>query len=145
MITLVDRREAGSALPQDMLSGSWFRSLMRLVPRCVSDVPSIPFAVIYVDPVEIRKLNKQYRDINRVTDVLSFAYTDSEGAFSEGEIVMCPAQALAQRKRFGTTIHQEFARLFFHGVLHIYGYDHISSSDRRVMRGLEECLMKKFT
>lgn len=142
MIAVLDRREMKDPLPPKILAQSWYRSLMRSVPHCVSDPVTIPIAIVHVDPSEMRELNKRHRSIARVTDVLSYGYSDSEGILMEGEIIICPAQALSQRRRFRTTIPREFCRLFFHGLLHIYGYDHSRPSDRRVMRKKEQCLMK---
>lgn len=142
MITVVDRREVKGPLPPRILAQSWYRSLMRSVPLCVSGAQPIPIAIVYVDPPAMRTLNRDYRGIARVTDVLSYGYTDSEGKRTEGEIVICSAQALRQRHRFRTTVLQEFCRLFFHGLLHIYEYDHSRPAARRAMRKAERCLMK---
>lgn len=140
-IALVDEREEKQSIPAALCTSVWYQKLSRALIHCVSDAPSIPLTIIYADPSAIRLLNATYRKRRRVTDVLSFTYTNDDGDLSEGEIVICPAQALRQRHRFHTTVRQEFARLFFHGLLHIYGYDHIKPSEQKQMRSSERCLM----
>lgn len=141
-VTIVDRRKDTGNLPSGLGRASWYQSLLRGAGLCVDQFHPIPLSVVYADSEEIRALNKRYRGIDRVTDVLSFSYNDEQGNIEEGEIIICPTQAHRQRHRFKTTEHQEFTRLFFHGLLHIYGYDHVTTSQRRVMRSLEACLMK---
>lgn len=141
-VTIVDQRKDIRSLPARLVGSSWYQSLLRGVGRCVDQFQPIPLSVVYVDSEDMRYLNKRYRGIARVTDVLSFAYNDEQGNLEEGEIIICPMRARQQRHRFKTTVHQEFGRLFFHGLLHIYGYDHVTTSQRRAMRSLEACLMK---
>lgn len=141
-ITIVDRRRDSASLPTVPEDSSWYQLLLCGVEPCLHTVRPVPLSVVYVDPEDMRDLNKRYRGIARVTDVLSFAYDDEQGKLLEGEIIICPMQAQQQRHRFKTTQHQEFARLFIHGLLHIYGYDHVTTSQRRVMRSLEARLMK---
>ena len=134
-LTLIDKRTEREELPPEVLKRSWYRMLSRSLPLCVLPLHWFDVSVVYVDPAEMRTLNKRYRGLARVTDVLSFKYANY------GEIIICPGQALRQRRRFCTTPTQEFARLFFHGILHLYGYDHITISDRKNMQSLEHCLM----
>ncbi|MBI4253351.1 rRNA maturation RNase YbeY [Candidatus Uhrbacteria bacterium] len=141
-ITIVDQRSDAQSLPAATGSASWYQSLLHSAGTCMNPFHPVPLSIVYVDPEQIRDLNKRYRGISRATDVLSFAYTGEQGTLEEGEIIICPSRALRQRHRFKTTRHQEFARLFFHGLLHIYGHDHVTSAQRRAMRSLEVCLMK---
>lgn len=141
-VTIVDQRKDSGNFPPGLGGASGYQSLLRGVGTCVNQFRPAPLSVVYVDPEDIRDLNKRYRGIDRVTDVLSFSYNDERGNLEEGEIIICPIQAHQQRHRFKTTVNQEFARLFFHGLLHIYGYDHVTTSQRRIMRSLEACLMK---
>lgn len=141
-VTIVDRRRDIESRSAVRVDSSWYQSLLCGVETCLHTFRPVPLSVVYVDPEDMRDLNKRYRGIDRVTDVLSFAYDDEEGDLREGEIIICPTQAQQQRHRFKTTQHQEFARLFIHGLLHIYGYDHVTASQRRAMRSLEACLIK---
>lgn len=131
-----------SEFPKQLCSVRWYKGLGAVTPVCVKNSPIPSLSVILVDDARIRELNKQYRGLDRVTDVLSFAYTE-QGIHESGEIYICIAQALRQRVRFRTTELQEVARLFFHGLLHIFNYDHDTPAKRTVMRALEDCLMKR--
>ena len=130
------------AFPEDIFDVKWYRKLLTDLPACIEGAPSFSLSIILVGEDRIRELNASYRNISRVTDVLSFAYHE-KGILESGEIYLCPAQAVRQRSRFHTTKKQDCARLFFHGLLHILGFDHDVPASRRQMRALEDCLMQK--
>ena len=130
-----------SEFPQQMFDSTWYQDLCAQTPFCIKDIPVFSLSVILVDEKRIRELNAQYRNLNRVTDVLSFAYAE-RGSLESGEIYLCPSRAMSQRTRFHTTKSQELARLFFHGFLHILGYDHDTGMNRKQMRKYEDCLMR---
>jgi len=83
----------------------------------------------------IRKLNRQYRKIDRATDVLSFPFGDPDLL---GEIYISLQRAKIQAKRYGLTYNEELKRLFIHGLLHLAGYDHHKKADRAAMEAKEE-------
>lgn len=83
----------------------------------------------------IRKLNRSYRAIDRVTDVLSFSFNDEDML---GEIYISLERASVQARRFGLTCNEEVERLFVHGLLHLAGYDHIKSTERTIMEAREQ-------
>jgi probable rRNA maturation factor len=88
---------------------------------------------------EIRRLNREFRDTDRVTDVLSFP--DGQGG---GDIALCADKACVQARRFGHSKEREVSYLCVHSVLHLMGYDHVNSEEERtVMRAKEEEIMKK--
>lgn len=102
-------------------------------------------SLAFVSPFQIKKLNKQYRKKDQVTDVLSFEeldFPDPEG--SMGEIIICSARAISQAKEFKHSFAKEVVRLTLHGYLHLLGYDHIKNSEAEIMEGLEEKIMKEF-
>lgn len=70
----------------------------------------------------IRALNKEYRKIDKATDVLSFPMEDTEML---GDIVISYEKTLSQAKEFGVTVDEELGRLLVHGLLHLLGYDHV--------------------
>lgn len=72
---------------------------------------------------EIRALNKQYRKIDKATDVLSFPMEDPEML---GDIVISYEKTVAQAREFRVTIDEELGRLLVHGLLHLLGYDHVT-------------------
>lgn len=101
-----------------------------------------------VDKETIHKLNKDYRNVDRETDVLSFPL-DEEGFDNEGnplillgDIVICLDVAEYQAADFGHSLEREIMYLICHSTLHLLGYDHIEEDDKKVMRSKEKEVMK---
>ncbi|MEQ0489178.1 rRNA maturation RNase YbeY [Anaerococcus murdochii] len=101
-----------------------------------------------VDKETIHKLNKEYRNVDRETDVLSFPL-DEEGFDNEGnplillgDIVICLDVAEDQAVDFGHSLEREIMYLICHSTLHLLGYDHIEEDDKKVMRSKEKEVMK---
>ena len=97
-------------------------------------------SVVFVKDPEIRRLNKKFRGLNRATDVLSFEMGE-EGIL--GEVVISTDSAKRNARRFGASLEDELKRLAIHGALHLAGYDHLSKSDRMIMREKEDRYAKK--
>lgn len=96
--------------------------------------------IVFVNDPYIQSLNRQYRDKNETTDVLSFSYlntTDFPDTRLIGEIYISIDTAEKQAKDYGHDLQSELYKLFVHGFLHIFGYDHKKKEDYRVMEGLE--------
>ena len=89
----------------------------------------------------MRALNKKFRKIDKVTDVLSFGEAAADP--QRGEVVICVEQAKQQAKRYKVTLLEEIQRLLVHGLLHLLGYDHLKRADRILMRHKEEVYAKK--
>lgn len=106
-------------------------------------------SVTFVDEEEIHSLNKEYRGVDRVTDVLSFPQYDDlndlpeEGEICLGDVVICPEQALLQADDFGHSPERELVYLFVHSVFHLLGYDHMDEEEKAEMRAKEELIMNK--
>ena len=95
-------------------------------------------SVTFVDNEGIRKLNAEYRGIDKPTDVLSFPLTDFEGGdepptdepfISLGDIVISLERAAEQAQEFGHSFERECAFLCVHSMLHLLGYDHVDSEE----------------
>lgn len=101
-----------------------------------------------VDMEIIHRLNKEYREVDRPTDVLSFPMDeegyDNEGnpIFLLGDIVICLDVAENQAKDFGHSLEREMMYLICHSTLHLLGYDHIEEDDKLEMRSREKEVMK---
>lgn len=95
--------------------------------------------VIFTDDRKIRGLNRKYRNKDRRTDVLSFVL-DEPNARGDifGEIYISVQTARRQAEEYGTSLTQEFLRLFCHGLLHLYGYDHMDDDEADGMMKLEK-------
>ena len=94
--------------------------------------------IIIVDNKRIREINKQYRNIDRETDVISFALEDDD-TFIElpirvlGDIYISIDRVKLQAKDYGHSEKREICFLVVHGILHLLGYDHTNTSDEKVM------------
>lgn len=91
-------------------------------------------SVIIIGKKEIQKLNKEYRDINKPTDILSFPLSDDFG-----EIYINPEMTKIEAKKFDRDYNNFFAFLFIHGLVHLKGFDHGST-----MENIEAQFRKKF-
>jgi len=113
-----------------------------LIRRLKKHVPEIAgeLNVVFVDDAYIRSLNKQYRQKDKPTDVLSFSYLDSSDFDKTGlmgEIYISIPTAREQAKQNKEPLQRELDKLFVHGFLHIFGYDHIKDEDYRKMHKVE--------
>lgn len=107
-------------------------------------------SITLTDDETIHALNKKYRNIDRPTDVLSFAFRESEepeilNAEVEilGDVVISIERAKVQAEEFGHSLLREVIFLEVHGILHLLGYDHISESDRIEMETEQKFVMEK--
>ena len=101
--------------------------------------------IIFVDDEEIQRINRQYRNIDRVTDVISFALCDDPDNQMEdelGDIFIDLDQAFRQAEDYGHSITREVAFLAVHGYLHLCGYDHITEEDEKVMFAKQDEILK---
>lgn len=100
-----------------------------------------------VDLETIHKYNLEYRNIDRPTDVISFAYIDSEPDRSLpkelGDILICIEKVKEQAKEYGHSELREFAFLVTHGMLHILGYDHQTEEDEKKMFSIQDLVLEK--
>lgn len=94
--------------------------------------------IAFVSDTSIRKLNQQFRNIDKPTDVLSFPADEEDNL---GDIAISVPTAAAQAKENGLTFDEEIAQLILHGLLHLSGYDH--ETDNGEMNRLELRLRKK--
>ncbi|MBR6785101.1 MAG: rRNA maturation RNase YbeY, partial [Clostridia bacterium] len=107
-------------------------------------------SVTFVDDDEIHRLNKEYRNIDRSTDVLSFPLGENgvydtnldTGAKMLGDIVISIPHALDQADRYGHSLQREIGFLTVHSMLHLLGYDHVNGGMESVrMREKEEAVL----
>ena len=116
------------------------------------DEKKCEISLSFVDEEKIRQLNKDFRSIDRVTDVLSFPIEDF---FNEdrktlldkpylmlGDVVICLDVARKQAKDLGHSFEREIMYLTCHSILHLLGYDHIDENDKKIMRSKEKEVMK---
>ena len=107
------------------------------------------FNIIIVDEITIRDINKNYRDKDSVTDVISFALEDDKLFIKTdyrilGDIYICLDRAKSQAIEYGHSFLREFAFLTIHGLLHLLGYDHMTKEEEEIMFKLQEMILDEY-
>lgn len=101
-------------------------------------------SLVICGPVSIRKINREYRGIDAVTDVISFALLDDddmveyEDCVELGDIFINRNRVFSQAEEYGHSVKREFIFLFVHGLLHLLGYDHMNEEDEKRMFSLQK-------
>ena len=106
------------------LSGSRIeqKSLLKATQKVLTGEKSkLDVSIVLMQPKEIQLLNRQYRNKNYPTDVLSFRYEES------GEVVLCVQEIKKDAMATGTILKKQVVLVLIHGVLHLLGYDHEKS------------------
>ncbi|MBU3098477.1 MULTISPECIES: rRNA maturation RNase YbeY [Clostridium] len=123
-------------------------------------------SVIFIDNEEIKEINKKYRGIDKITDVLSFPMLnypenkvfkevyinykfDQSDLYDEklviGDVALSLERAKLQSEEFGHSFIRECAYLTVHSILHLLGYDHMEEDQKNIMRKREEEILNKFS
>ncbi|MDE7384906.1 MAG: rRNA maturation RNase YbeY [Anaeroplasmataceae bacterium] len=103
------------------------------------------FSIVFVDDAKIHEINKTYRNVDRVTDVISFALCDDPDNELEdelGDIFIDLEQAFRQANDYGHSVAREVAFLAVHGYLHLCGYDHMTKEDEEIMCQKQEEILE---
>ena len=108
-------------------------------------------SLMFTDDETIHEMNREYRGIDRPTDVLSFALEEGEeeeiyGGPEEnllGDIIISVETAVRQAEEYGHSVEREMAFLALHGRLHLLGYDHMEENEKAQMREKEEIILNK--
>ena len=103
------------------------------------------FNIIFVNKDEIQRINREFRKIDKVTDVISFALIDDTEIVQTnelGDIFICVERAREQAKEYGHSESREFAFLAVHGYLHLCGFDHQTKEEEEVMFKKQEDILK---
>ena len=131
-----------------------YGELLALTFRLLEVKANYEVDVSLVDEGTIHEINRDYRSVDRVTDVISFAFEDDESELGTivgeevprilGEIFICVPRALEQAKEIGNTPERELCFLFIHGLLHLLGYDHMKKEDEDIMFPLQERILTAY-
>lgn len=103
--------------------------------------------LLFVDNEAIREMNREYRDKDSATDVLSFPMYEADEEIDEeeeilfGDIVISLERAQEQCQEYGHSLEREVMYLLVHGLLHLAGYDHMEEEEKKEMRAQEEKLL----
>lgn len=109
--------------------------------------------LVIVSPDTIKDMNNKYRQVDRVTDVLSFPMLDSINDLNEecdallgevniGDIYICRERAIEQAIEYKHSLKREICFLALHGLLHLLGYDHIEKKDEQIMFPLQDKILQ---
>lgn len=127
------------------------KSLNGLIEYAIKyeNVNNVVFNVILVDKEKIRELNKNYRGIDRETDVISFALEDNNDVVYDdfrllGDIYICVDKVYSQAEEYGHSVLRELSFLTIHGFLHLLGYDHMNKEDEEVMFKRQEEILNGY-
>ena len=112
---------------------------------------NVTFNIIIVDNEEIHRINKEYRGIDRPTDVISFALEDEKDMIITsdvgrilGDIYISIDKCRSQAEEYGHSFLRELAFLSVHGFLHLQGYDHMEPEDEKVMFKLQDEILDSY-
>ncbi len=127
----------------------YYTDLDKIFESCLTTLKidkEVDVAVILIRSKAIQKLNKQYRNIDKSTDVISFAIQDSEEIMFDdtldiGDIYINVDSVVSQALDYGHSIRREFCFLFIHGLLHCFGYDHMNEKDEKIMFELQNKIL----
>lgn len=113
------------------------------------NLDNISFNVIVVDNEKIRKINKEYRNIDKETDVISFALEDEKEIRCEyirmlGDIYISLDKAKLQAEEYNHSLKRELCFLTTHGFLHLLGYDHMNKDDEEIMFKLQDEILDNY-
>ena len=125
------------------------KMMKKYLKKCLKmeHVIGAEFNIILTDNRTIKGINTKYRDINKETDVISFALEDekSEKFSSErrvlGDIYISVEKAVSQAEEYRHSLTREISFLAVHGLLHLLGYDHMNKNDEKVMFGKQELIL----
>ncbi len=137
----VQRTFFDSELPDDEKFESWVEAALKMGGR--EDDSQV--AVRIVDEEEGTKLNKQWRHKDGPTNVMSFSMSGMDLIVPEllGDIVICAPVVAKEAEEQSKPLHNHWAHMVVHGVLHLLSYDHIIEADAEKMESLETKIMKK--
>ena len=135
------------------------KKIAKAVYKTLNQTAKLKAELVFMDEKDIQKLNAETRGINKVTDVLSFPtldgirgkvldaknfpYETEKGRLMIGSIVMCDQKIKEQALEFGHSEERERTYLLVHGLMHLFGYDHMTDEDKKQMRDKEKQALKR--
>jgi len=131
----------------------------RVIEQCFKEEKleksNLYISITLTTPEHIHEINKQYRNVDKETDVLSFPMFEKEELDDKiknqnfehedvlGDIVISIEKVKGQAKEYGHSFEREFSYMIVHGFYHLMGYDHIKEEDKVIMRPKEENVLNK--
>ena len=135
------------------LSQKWLREVVDATLSAEKVDRPVELSLIITGNREVHKLNRDYRGIDKTTDVISFALSENvagtefvtppDSVSRLGEVIISYPQAVSQAKENKQTVKAEMAWLVVHGLLHLLGYDHQDDTSEALMRKREDIILRK--
>ncbi len=135
------------------VSGAFLNRLRNILEQLLEEakLSTGELNVVIADDKLLKRLNRDYRDKDAPTDVLSFSYMDSadrhsltENEFAVGDIYISIDRAVEQARLAGHDLKREIALLAVHGLLHLFGYEHNGDDEAKKMRKKEQIIMDEY-
>lgn len=145
MTILIDNRDLDFEISEEIIKD--FKKSTEVILEMENIKEDVEVSVSFVNEDEIKELNKDYRENDKITDVLSFP-TEMEYHIEGvplilGDVVICSKRAKEQSEEFGHSFQRELVYLFVHSMFHLLGYDHIDEDDKLLMRQKEKEALKR--
>lgn len=134
----------------------WMTELLQFSADKLAIPESAEISITVVDNPKIREINREYRNKDAVTDVISFALEDDDDIFMTlemeedeiprdlGDIFLSYDKAVEQAEDYGHSVDRELGFLLVHGFLHLNGYDHMTETDEKEMFSLQEEILSEY-
>ena len=134
---------------------SYEEIVKKVFDKCFEEDSKLYITVTFTNPENIQEINKQYRNIDRATDVLSFPMFEKEELEQKikqkdfehedilGDIIISIEKVEEQAKEYGHSFERELSYMLVHGFYHLMGYDHMEEEDKKKMRKKEENILEK--
>lgn len=124
-----------------------FTAIIEQALKTLGIEDDVEVSCVLVDDERIHEINREYRHIDRSTDVISFAMEDNDQFYVEGmprtlgDILISVDHAKKQAEEYGHSLRREMCFLFTHGILHLLGYDHMTDEQEKEMFGLQDQIL----
>lgn len=124
-----------------------FTAIIEQALKTLGIEDDVEVSCVLVDDERIHEINREYRHIDRSTDVISFAMEDNDQFYVEGmprtlgDIFISVDHATKQAEEYGHSLRREMCFLFTHGILHLLGYDHMTDEQEKEMFGLQDQIL----
>ena len=124
-----------------------FTAIIEQALKTLGIEDDVEVSCVLVDDERIHEINREYRHIDRSTDVISFSMEDNDQFYVEGmprtlgDIFISVDHAKKQAEEYGHSLRREMCFLFTHGILHLLGYDHMTDEQEKEMFGLQDKIL----
>lgn len=124
-----------------------FTAIIEQALKTLEIEDDVEVSCVLVDDERIHEINREYRHIDRSTDVISFAMEDNDQFYVEGmprtlgDIFISVDHAKKQAEEYGHSLRREMCFLFTHGILHLLGYDHMTDEQEKEMFDLQDKIL----